>query len=59
MIGKIEKAVREAQLRFPEQEIMGAIVNPFDKNEIVIFKDLTEIEYGDEIVLTRVRSKRI
>ena len=58
MISKIEKAVQEAQLRFPEEKIMGAIIDPLKTEEVIIFKKLSLVEYKEEDVLTRVRSQR-
>ena len=58
MIGKIEKAIREAQLRFPEEKITGAIIDPLKVDEVIIFKKLTMVEYDEKDVLTRVRTKR-
>ena len=58
MFGQIEKAIQEAQLRFPKEKIMGAIIDPLKVDEVIIFKKLTMVEYDEKDVLTRVRTKR-
>ena len=37
MIGQLEKAIAETRIRFPMETILGAIINPKNMEETIVF----------------------